>query len=80
MLLETRMLANFAALPDAGNAQIGLAWILHQPNTVVIPRSTQPPFIVEYPGAIKFKLDRDDLDDLDCVSPAPDQPVRLGFR
>jgi diketogulonate reductase-like aldo/keto reductase len=79
-LLQSSVLAEVAARHEASPAQIALAWLLHQPNTVVIPKSNQPQRIRENLGAIDIDLSREDIADLDGAFPGPVRPVRLGMR
>ena len=79
-LLQSPTVADVAARHDATNAQIALAWLLHQPNTVVIPKSVRPERIKENLAAVDIELSDQDLVDLDSVYPAPEQPIRLGMR
>jgi diketogulonate reductase-like aldo/keto reductase len=61
-------------------AQIALAWLLHQPSTVVIPKSMRPQRIEENLAALDIELSAEDLVELDSAYPAPAQAVRLGMR
>jgi len=79
-LLQSPAVADVAARHDATTAQIALAWLLHQPNTVVIPKSVRPERIKENLAAVDIELNAQDLADLDNVYPAPEQPIRLGMR
>ena len=79
-LLQSPVLTRVAARHDASNAQIALAWLLHQPNTVVIPKSIQPQRVRENLGAIDINLGQEDFADLADAFPPPEQPVRLGIR
>lgn len=79
-LLQSPALIDIAARHDASTAQIALAWLLHQPNTVVIPKSSRPHRIRENLASVDIKLSREDLVDLDNTFPGPDRPVRLDMR
>ena len=79
-LLRSPVLAEVADRRDATVAQIALAWLLHQPGTVVIPKSAKPERIEQNLGALDIKLSDGDLQDLDTAFPAPEQAVRLGMR
>ncbi len=79
-LLQSPVLAAIATRHEASPAQIALAWLLHQPNTVVIPKSIHPQRIKENMDAINIKLSQEDLGDLDNAFPAPERAVRLGIR
>jgi len=79
-LLRSPELGKVAERHGASNAQIALAWLLHQPNTVVIPKSIRPQRIRENLDALNINLTVEDLADLDQAFPPPDRPVRLGMR
>lgn len=79
-LLGSPVLADLAAKHAVEPAQIALAWLLHQPDTVVIPKSSRPQRIEANLGAVEIRLDAQDLADLDEAFPAPQQAVRLGMR
>jgi diketogulonate reductase-like aldo/keto reductase len=79
-LLRAPVLTEVAARHAASAAQIALAWLLHQPNTVVIPKSVRPQRIEENLAALDMELSSEDLDELDKAYPAPAQAVRLGMR
>ena len=79
-LLRSLGLSKVAARHEASNAQIALAWLLHRPNTVVIPKSSQPQRIRENLGALDINLTAEDLVELDQAFPPPSRPVRLSMR
>jgi diketogulonate reductase-like aldo/keto reductase len=79
-LLRAPVLTEMAARHSASAAQIALAWLLHQPNTVVIPKSVRPQRIEENFAALNIELSAGDLAELDEAYPAPTQAVRLGMR
>ncbi|MCP4188486.1 MAG: aldo/keto reductase [Gammaproteobacteria bacterium] len=79
-MLQAPALKAVAARHDATAAQIALAWLLHQPNTVVIPKSVDPRRIEENLTALNIGLSTEDLVELDEAFPAPDIPVSLGLR
>ena len=79
-LLESSHLTKIADKYGASNAQIALAWLLHQPNTVVIPKSIRSVRIQENLDAVDIVLDQVDLAELDKSFPAPGHSVRLGMR
>lgn len=79
-LLAAPVLADLATKHGVEPAQIALAWLLHQPDTVVIPKSSRPQRIEANLGALEIELDARDLDDLNQAFPAPERPVRLGMR
>jgi len=79
-LLRSPAITGVAERHSASPAQIALAWLLHQPGTVVIPKSVRPARIQENFDALAIELDSEDLAELDVAFPAPDSPVRLGMR
>jgi diketogulonate reductase-like aldo/keto reductase len=79
-LLSAPVLAEVAARHSVSTAQIALAWLLHQPNTVVIPKSVRLQRIEENLAALDIELSVEDLAELDKAYPAPAQAVRLGMR
>lgn len=79
-LLRSPLLAEIAARHSASAAQIALAWLLQQPDTVVIPKSARPGRIEQNLGAIDIVLDSADLQALDAAFPAPGRPTRISMR
>jgi diketogulonate reductase-like aldo/keto reductase len=79
-LLRAPVLAAIGARHSATAAQIALAWLLHQPNTVVIPKSAQAQRIAENLAALEINLSAVDLAELDDAFAAPAQAVRLQMR
>ena len=79
-LLRSSVLTDIASRHHASNAQIALAWLLHQPNTIVIPKSSNPQRIRENLAALDIELSAEDLDEIDRSFPAPVEAVRLGMR
>ncbi|MCP4432622.1 MAG: aldo/keto reductase [Gammaproteobacteria bacterium] len=79
-LLQSPLLANIALRHEASPAQIALAWLLHQPDTVVIPKSVKVERIKENLAAIEIQLKREELKELDQAFPSPHGPVRLSMR
>ena len=79
-LLRSPVLADVAARHQASPAQVALAWLLHQPETVVIPKSSRLDRIEKNLAAAEIELSTADLQQLDAAFPAPRSPVRLGMR
>ena len=79
-LLHSSILVEVAERHQASSAQIALAWLLHQPETVVIPKSVKLSRVEHNLAALNIKLSAGDLHDLDSAFPAPEQAVRLGMR
>ena len=79
-LLQSPVIADVATRRSATAPQIILAWLLHQPDTVVIPKSIRPERIRENYAALEIQLDPSDLSDLENAFPAPARSVRLSMR
>lgn len=79
-LLQSPVIVDVATRHSATAPQIILAWLLHQPDTIVIPKSIRPERIKENYAALEIHLDQSDLSDLENAFPTPDRPVRLGMR
>ena len=79
-LLRSPVLADIAARHQASAAQVALAWLLQQPETVVIPKSSRLDRIEKNLAAVDIELSSTDLQQLDAAFPAPRSPVRLGMR
>ena len=79
-LLQSPLLRNLAEIHNSTAAQIALAWLLYQDDTIVIPKSGQPQRIKENYAALAIQLSDQDLIELDKAYPAPTRPVRLGMR
>jgi diketogulonate reductase-like aldo/keto reductase len=79
-LLKSSVIAEVAENHGASPAQIALAWLLHQPQTVVIPKSARLNRIADNLAALEIKLSTAELQDLDSAFPAPQRAMRLGMR
>jgi diketogulonate reductase-like aldo/keto reductase len=79
-MLRSPVLIEIAARHDASAAQVALAWLLHQPDTVVIPKSARVERVRENLAALDLSLGEQDLLELDAAFPAPHQAVLLGMR
>ncbi len=79
-MLKSPVLRDIAAGHNASAAQIALAWLLHRPETVVIPKSVRVERIRENFGALEIQLSALDLAQLEEAFTAPQQAVRLGMR
>jgi diketogulonate reductase-like aldo/keto reductase len=79
-LLRSPVLAEVGARHEASAAQIALAWLLHQPETVVIPKSAKMKRVEQNFAALDIELNAQDLADLDSAFPAPAKAVPLGMR
>lgn len=76
-LLKHHSLVTIAQRLKATPAQIALAWLLHQANVVVIPKSSRMERIRENFAALSIRLSDADLATLDEAFPPPNQPQPL---
>ncbi|HEV3391952.1 MAG TPA: aldo/keto reductase [Chthoniobacterales bacterium] len=56
---------------DATAAQIALAWLLHQPNVITIPKASTLTHVRDNARSIDIELTKADLEDLERQFPAP---------
>lgn len=66
-----------AARHNATPAQIALAWLLRQPDLVVIPKASKPEHIRQNRAALDIELTDRDLKELDQAFPPPDRKIPL---
>ena len=66
-----------ASRHQATPAQIALAWLLRQPDLVVIPKASNPAHIRENRAAHDIQLTQLDLADLDQAFPPPTRKIPL---
>lgn len=59
--------------------QIAIAWLLHQPNVVVIPKSSNISHVEQNYAALDLKLSEAELAQLDEAFPAPTSPTPLAM-
>lgn len=71
------VLAQIAAKHGAKPFQVALAWVLRNPNNIVIPKASRPEHMRENAGARDIKLDNDDLAALDAAFPPPSRKRSL---
>jgi diketogulonate reductase-like aldo/keto reductase len=70
-LLRDTKLKKIAAGRNATASQIALAWLLAQPDVIVIPKSADPVHIEENRGAADIELTAAELATLDAAFPRP---------
>jgi len=70
-LLGNRKLASIAAARKATPAQIALAWLLAQPDVIVIPKSGDAKHVEENRAAADIALTAEELSALDRAFPRP---------
>ncbi len=76
-LLRSRELAEIAARHSATNAQVALAWLLKQGQTMVIPKAGSQAHVRENYGALAVNLDAKDMAALDAAFPPPSRKKPL---
>ena len=70
-LLNTPVLARIAERCRASPAQVAIAWLLQQPDVIVIPKAGRLQHVRENCAAAKLQLDEKDLVELDRAYPRP---------
>ncbi len=78
-ILRDRALRAVAARRDAAPAQIAIAWLLREPDMMVIPKATTLAHVRENRAALDVKLTRTDLAELAHAFPPPrgTQPLEM---
>jgi diketogulonate reductase-like aldo/keto reductase len=76
-LLGDRALRTVAERHAATPAQIALAWVLRQPDVVVIPKAGNTEHVRENRDALDIELGDDDLHELDVAFPPPRRKAAL---
>lgn len=78
-LLGNATLKTIADRHDATPAQVALAWLLHQPGVVAIPKAVQPAHVRANRAAYDLALTSDDLKGLDGAFSPPRKKVPLAM-
>ena len=73
-------LAAIAERHDATAVQVALAWTIREPGVIAIPKSANAAHVKENAEALKLRLTKRDLDELDESFPPPAEPVPLDTR
>jgi diketogulonate reductase-like aldo/keto reductase len=76
-LLNHRALQTLAQHHSVTSAQIAIAWLLHQPQVIVIPKSSTIAHVEQNYAALNLQLSAEDLASLDTAFPPPQQRVAL---
>ena len=76
-ILRDRALRAVAASRDAAPAQIAIAWLLREPDMMVIPKATTLAHVRENRAALDIKLTRTDVAELNRAFPPPRGYQRL---
>jgi diketogulonate reductase-like aldo/keto reductase len=78
-MLGNPVFGEIARRRGATSAQIALAWLLRQENTIVIPKASRPEHVHENRGALDVALAKEDLTTLDRAFPPPKGKSSLGM-
>jgi diketogulonate reductase-like aldo/keto reductase len=70
-LLKNATLKKIAKRHDATPAQIALAWVLHQPVVIAIPKASNKTHVRANAGSIEIELTNEDLAEIDREFPPP---------
>jgi diketogulonate reductase-like aldo/keto reductase len=70
-LLNNEKLKKIARAHDATPAQIALAWLLHQPNLIAIPKAAEQAHVRDNARSAEIDLTENDLAELDREFPPP---------
>jgi diketogulonate reductase-like aldo/keto reductase len=76
-LLRSRELERIAGKHSATGPQVALAWVLRQKNMIAIPKAGSEAHVRENYGALKVRLDEEDLAALDRAFPPPGRKKSL---
>lgn len=76
-LLNNRTLRKIAQTHDVTVATVAIAWLLHQNNVIVIPKSSNIEHIDQNRAALDLHLSVEELNLLDTVFPPPSKSVPL---
>jgi len=79
-MLKAPALAAVARRHGASPAQIALAWLLHQPGVLTIPKASTAAHVRENRAALELRLAPEDLAELDRAFPPPAGPSPLALR
>jgi diketogulonate reductase-like aldo/keto reductase len=58
-------------------AQVAIAWLLHQEDIIVIPKSSRIDHVEQNRAALDLNLSAEELAALDVAFPPPTKPVSL---
>jgi diketogulonate reductase-like aldo/keto reductase len=72
-MLKHPALKRVAVRSGATPAQVALAWLLRHDGAIVIPRSGKTEHVRENRAALDLRLTDEDLAELDCAFPKPDE-------
>lgn len=78
-LLDHKALQAMAKEKEVTTAQIAIAWLLHQENVIVIPKSSRIEHVEQNYAALNITLSAAELSALDDAFPQPTRPVPLAM-
>ena len=73
------VLKAMAARLGASTARIALAWLLRQPDVVVIPKASSEAHVRDNHAALELEISADELEKLDRSFPPPQRPTPLAM-
>jgi len=73
------VLKAMAARLGASTSRIALAWLLRQPDVVVIPKASSEAHVRDNHAAMKLEISADELEKLDRSFPPPKRPTPLAM-
>lgn len=76
-LLPHPTLKTIARSRGVSVAQVAIAWLLHQPDVIVIPKSSRIEHVEQNYAALNLQLSPEELTQLDAAFPAPTRSVAL---
>jgi diketogulonate reductase-like aldo/keto reductase len=76
-ILHNPTLKKIARERGATPARVALAWLLHRPDVIVIPKSSRIEGVEDNRAALESRLSPEELAILDRAFPAPAKPVPL---
>lgn len=78
-LLNDATLKWIAKERNMTTAQVAIAWLLHQPDIIVIPKSSNISHVEQNYATLKLELTESELDRLDKAFPAPTRATPLAM-
>ena len=73
------VLKAMAARLGASTSRIALAWLLRQPDVVVIPKASSEAHVRDNHAALELEISEDELEKLDRSFPPPQRPTPLAM-
>lgn len=76
-LMGHKLLKQIAKQKGASEAQVAIAWLLHQENVIVIPKASKITHVEQNYAACDIRLSQEDIAKLEMAFPQPDRPIPL---